>query len=318
VLDDETAVTPQPPFTDPVWTDSAVVLTQLPGIVINEPYHTTLSQGSAVWQMDAPLKPGMVEIFVSDTTYSSSSSLDFTVRLDGQPLLPLASRQRVEYWTTRGTPPQVEDLWHSIGIYQINQDGLLSVSASWDARDDFSGPVAIDRVLIVPQPQNNVDILSRLPAAQTRYIVDDTQASITGASFILSVNDQVAWNDSFQKVINTSSDIRVLWQLQDAVPVAVYQAAVFVPEIHGNAVVTYRLLANGEELPNADGNKLVSSAQGEWPGGQWVLLGNWEIPRAFEPGVRLSLQMDILADTPGEAAVDAVVFMAAPASAEEN
>jgi hypothetical protein len=317
VLDDDRAVTPEPDYINPAWSPSSAISTQLPAIVISEPYHTTFANGSAVWKMDAPLKPGMYEIYVSDTTYSSSDALEFHVNVGEQALLPITSRQRVEYWTTSGTPPQVDDLWHSIGIYRIEQDGLLSVSTFWDTRDEFSGPVAIDRVLIVPQSENNVDLISRIPADRIKYVVDDTQAKITGADFLLDVTDQVAWNDTYQKIVNTTRDIKVIWELQDSVAIGTYEVAVFVPEIMGNAVVTYRLLANGVELPRSDDSVLVTSSQGNWPGGQWVMLGGWEIPRIYEPRVRLSLQMDILANTPGEAAIDAAIFMTIPTPVTE-
>lgn len=317
VLDDDRAVTPSPDYINPAWSPSSAISTQLPAIVISEPYHTTFGLGSATWQMDAPLKPGLYELYVSDTLYSSSGALDFTVRLGGQDLKPITSRQRVEYWTTSGSPPQVEDLWHSIGLYRIEQDGLLSVSTAWDTRDEFTGPVAIDRVLIVPQPEQNTDLISRIPADRIKYIVDDSQAAFEGVDFLLPVSDQVAWNGEYEKIINTASDVKIVWELQDSVPVSTYEVAVFIPEIQGNAVVTYRLLANGVELPRADGTPLVTSAQGNWPGGQWVLLGSWEMPRIYEPRVRLSLQMDIPANTPGEAAADAVIFMTTPPPPEE-
>lgn len=312
VLDDAKAVTPSPDFSDLAWSSSSVISTQLPAIVISEPYHTTLGRGSATWQMDNVLKPGLYELLVSDTLYSSASMLNFTVRLGQQELKPLTARQQIDFWTTKGNPPQVEDLWHSIGIYQIEDNDILSVSTSWEARDDFSGPVAIDRVVIVPQPENNVDLLYRLPSDRMKFILDETQANFEGADFTLAVEDQIAWNDAYQKFVNTSKNVKVVWQMQDTVPVGVYDVAVFIPEIQGNATVTYRLLANGQELSRTDGATLITSNQGKWAGGQWVLLGSWEIPRIFEPSVRLSLQMDILAGTPGEAAVDAVVFMTTP------
>lgn len=312
VLDDDRAATPSPDFTNPAWSPSSAISTQLPAIVISEPYHTTFGSGSVTWQMDAPLKPGLYELYVSDTLYSSSGVLDFTVRLGDQELKPLTGRQRVEYWTTSGTPPQVEDLWHSIGLYYIEQDGLLSVGTAWDARDEFTGPVGIDRVLIVPQPEQNLDLIRRIPAERIKYIVDDSQASIDGVGFLLPETDQVAWNGEYKKIINTASDVKITWKLRDSVPVSTYEVAVFVPEIQGNAVVTYRLLADGVELPRTDGAATITSTQGKWPGGQWVLLGSWEIPRIYEPRVHLSLQMDIAANTPGEAAVDAVIFMTTP------
>ncbi|MCC6147499.1 MAG: hypothetical protein IT308_08025 [Anaerolineaceae bacterium] len=309
VLNDDTAVTPFPDFLNPAWSPSSAIATQLPAIVISEPYHTTFGGGSALWQMDAPLKPGLYELYVSDTLYSSSGTLDFIVSLDGQEIKPLTSGQRVEYRTTSGTPPQLEDLWHSIGIYSIERDGLLSVSTAWEPRDEFTGPVAIDRVLIIPQPEVNTDLLARIPAERTKYIVDDTQAAFDGVDFLLPQTGQIAWNGEYEKIINTASDVRVVWELQDNVPTGVYEVAVFIPEIQGNAMVTYRLLANGVELPRSDGAGGVASTQGSWPGGQWVLLGSWEIPRIYEPRVRLSLQMDIAANTPGEAAADAVIFI---------
>jgi hypothetical protein len=311
VLNDDNAVTPQPDFNNPAWVASDKIAADLGGILIDEPFHATFGAGSALWQMDQPLPPGLYEIYVLDTLYSSAGTLDFGVFLGGRPLQPLAGVPRVHYRTTRSEPIQVDNLWHSIGMYELDTPEILSVFTQWDTRDEWS-VVAIDRVAVVPLPNTNLTLLRALPSDRVKYFLDDSTARIEGVDFQVPRTDRVAWGDSFQIIANPDRDVRIVWEMQDAVPVGIYEVAVWVPEIQGNAAVTYKMLANGNELSRTDGATAITSPQGKYPGGSWVLLGSWELPLLYAPEARLSLVMEFAGNTPGEAAVDAVVFMRSP------
>ncbi len=243
--------------------------------------------------------------------YSSAGELDFEVLLGGRPLQPLAGVSNVHYRSTRSDPAQVDNLWHSIGIYYLDTPDILSVFTQWDTRDEWS-VVAVDRVLIVPLPEVDYPLLKALPADRVKYVLDDTAARIEGVDYQVPRTDRVAWGNSFQIIANPDKDIRVSWEMQDAVPVGVYDVAVWVPETQGNATVTYKLLANGNELTRLDGTTAITSSQGKHPGGSWVLLGSWELPLLYAPEARLSLVMEIPGNTAGEAAVDAAIFMRLP------
>lgn len=311
VLNDDNALTPQPEFSNPVWVSSDKIAADLGGILIEEPFHATFGAGSALWQMDRPLMPGLYEIYILDTVYSSAGELNFEVMLGGRPLQPLAGVSNVRYRSTRSDPAQVDDLWHSIGIYYLDTPDILSVFTRWDTRDEWS-VVAVDRVLIAPLPEVNYSLLRALPADRVKYFLDDAVARIEGLDYQVPRTDRVSWGNSFQIIANPDKDIRVSWEMQDAVPVGVYDVAVWVPETQGNATVTYKLLANGNDLMRVDGATAITSPQGKHPGGSWVLLGSWELPLLYAPEARLSLVMEIPGNTAGEAAVDAVVFMRLP------
>lgn len=311
VLNDDSAVTPQPDFNNPAWVTSDKIAADLGGLLIDEPFHATFGAGSAIWQMDQPIQPGLYEIYVLDTLYSSAGTLDFEVLLGGRPLQPLAGTPRVRYRTTRSEPMQVDNLWHSIGMYELDTPEILSVFTQWNTRDERS-VVAIDRVAIVPLPETNLTLLRALPSDRVKYFLDDSTARIEGVDFQVPRTDRVAWGDSFQIIANPDRDVRIRWEMQEAMPVGVYEVAVWIPEVQGNATVTYKMLANGNELTRTDGTTAITSPQGKYPGGSWVLLGSWELPLLYAPEAWLSLVMEIAGNTPGEAAVDAVVFMHSP------
>ena len=312
VLNDNNALTPQPDFSNPAWVTSDKIAADL-GVLIDEPFHATFGAGLALWQMDRPLPPGLYELYVLDTLYSSAGTLDFQVRLGERPLQPLAGVSRVQYRSTRSEPVQVDNLWHSIGMYYVDSPDILSIFTQWDTRDERT-VVAVDRVLIVPLPETDLVLLKALPADRVKYFLDDVAARIEGVEYQVPRTDRVAWGNSFQIIANPDQDVRVSWEMQDAVPVGVYEVAVWVPEMQGNATVTYKALANGNELIRTDGTTVITSPQGKYPGGSWVLLGAWELPLLYAPGAPISLVMEIAANTAGEAAVDAVVFMRLPES----
>jgi hypothetical protein len=87
VLDELTSATVEPGFDTPFWVSSDQIASES-GFDILDPYYATYGYGAITWETDVFLAPGMVEIYVMDTLYSSAGPLDFQVRLGGSELYP--------------------------------------------------------------------------------------------------------------------------------------------------------------------------------------------------------------------------------------
>jgi len=305
VLDEQNSVTADPDFSYPQWYSSDVIAQQL-GISITEKYFATIGPGSATWSMDASLAPGLYQLFILDTVYSSAGSLDFQVLLGDRLLSPISGVQHVEYSTTSGTPRQVDDQWHSIGIYNLDSIAALKIQTSWEARDN-SSIVAIDRALITRLPGSSEEFLEKLPANGNNFVVDDEIVAIESSDMWYKGTDQPAWGDQFQVLVNPVSTSKVTWEVPDAVPPGQYEALVWIPQIKGNSEVTYRLLVNGAEQ---SGVVVIETAN--MPASQWVSLGTWNVNSNSDAWVHITLQMEIAAGSTGEFAVDAAAFIKKP------
>ncbi len=314
ILDESHAVTPDPPFDSPVWSSSAQIAADLM-TEISEGYYVTYGEGSATWMLDIQPPPGLYEILVMDTYNGSAGPLQFEVNLDGQPQTPLNGSTSITMRSPRlSTPPQVSDQWRSLGYFDLDHAGSLSVHTAWEARDEWS-PVAIDRVAVVPLPESARSMLAALPDDRLYYLVDDAAASVTGLDSTLQVNDRLAWFDRFLLVTNPTSEVQVTWALPETVPQGTWEVVVWIPENLGNAPLSYMFLVNGEALGRGADDQLellVPDGQGNRPGGQWLSLGAWEIPLTYAPTVRLGLKMRLPAEAVGEAAADAVAFLLVP------
>lgn len=310
VLDESTSVTAEPDLQSPRWSTSAQIAQQL-GVLITESYYATFGPGSLTWQVDQPLPAGMYEMYVMDTAYSSSGTLDFSVRLGNEVLTAVTAKSRVTFLSTRGDPPQQMDQWRSIGIYPVHESSeRLSISTSWNdlAENEI---VAADRVLVVPLPASTSTLLSGLPTDRERFIMDDAAAKFEGVQFMIPGTDRLAWGDSFQTIVNPKANVKVTWEYPDLLPIGTYDVAIWVPENNGDAEVVYHLLMNGQEIVRTDGLE-IRFQQGKRAGGQWLLLGTWVSPRVIEKPIRIALVMEMPANTGGEAAVDAVAFLHHP------
>jgi hypothetical protein len=307
VLNDDKNVEVQPPFDDPQWIPSDTIAKQL-GKEIPEPYYSTFGAGSAAWKMDVPLAPGLYEIFVLDTLYSSGGTLDFHIYLGSQEIGPTLGSSRVEYQSSRAESPQNSDEWRSIGIYNFDRPDVLSVSTNWGKRDEKS-IVAIDRVLIVPMPSANMQMLASLPKSPTTVIVDDLAADIQSPPILFPDKSVTAWNGQFQYVVNPDQEVKAKWTVSDSVPPGVYEIFIWIPEIHATGSATYTLMVNGKDLNPDNSQEPVTIIQSEHSGGQWVSLGTYTTPPIYEKPVDLSVQMDIKPGTTGDLALDAVAFV---------
>ncbi len=306
VLDEVSAAVADPPFDTQYWTSSAQIAAQT-GFFIDEPYFATFGSGSVTWSTDVPLATGLYELYVMDTLYSSAGPLDFQVALGGSPISPVLGSSHVEFYSSRGEPTQSTDMWRSIGIYNLDHPGPLSISTQWDARDENS-LVAIDRVVIVPLPEASRLLLSALPKDRMVIILDDLAARIETDQLLFPETETLAWGGQFQYLVNPDSDVRVQWTTPEYVLPGQYQVAVWLPAAHASGEVTFHLFVNDKEIPGSE----VSFNQGEQPGGQWVAIGVWDTPRVYEKPVMLTLEMDIPGGMPGETAIDAVALIKTP------
>ena len=304
VLNEDSSVTPSPEFIHPQWYDSATIAEQL-GALITEHFYATIGNGSATWQMDVPLEPGLYELFIMDTAYSSAGTLDFSVMLGSQVLSPLLGDTHVNYLTTSdGIHSQVYDLWHSIGVYSLdNNVDLLSVSTSWEAREK-STIVAIDRMLVARLPQSIREQINLLPVNSPRYVVDDLDADLESNDVWLSRSDQPAWGDGFQMLVNPASDTSVTWEIADLVDPGLYEIMIWAPKVEGHAEALFRVLVDGNQFQGA-----MAVDLGSLPGDHWVSLGSWDTSAAASTPIELAVKMEVASGTIGEIAVDAIAFI---------
>ena len=311
ILNDDRALTPVPGFSNPQWSSSDVIAGQLGFTPPADGFYATFGDGSATWQMDVPLAPGFYEIFVLDTINSSYGKLDFSVNLDGSPLLPVLGQPVVAYWSSQFEPLQKIDLWHSIGIYYVDRDGILSVSTAWQNLEGLE-VVALDRVALVRLPDSTYTLLSELPRDRRTYIIDDPAAQIETRSTRLEKESGLAWAGRYQLLINAGDDAKVTWRFQDPVPAGTVELQVRVPEINGNTQAAFRLIAGGVELLPVNGVSPVQVTPAE-SAGKWLSLGAWEIPLGLGTQVQVVVEMQGLDVGSGDLAVDALALMVAPA-----
>ncbi|MCJ7625847.1 MAG: hypothetical protein MUO76_20335, partial [Anaerolineaceae bacterium] len=302
VLNEDTNGFTEPDFNHPQWYSSEQISQQI-GVLIPEPYFATIGPGTAIWKMDVPLNPGLYEIFILDTVYSSAGSLDFQVALGDTLLTPLLGVAHVEYSTLSGNPPQTMDIWHSLGIYALDFADILTVSTQWETRE-MATIVAIDRILIAQLPISIQTYYDQLPANSPKFVVDNTTARFEPDELRFTRNDLPAWGDEFQMIVNPASDIDVFWEIPDAVAAGQYDVWVWAPQMEGNAEILYKVLVNGIKTQGA-----IVVYSGNMPSNQWVSLGTWNTPSIDGRSIRLALQMKIFGGALGEISIDAAAFI---------
>lgn len=310
ILNEEDSVQVNPPFDNPQWYSSETIGEQL-GATFPEPFYATLGAGWISWSMDLPLPTGLYEVYVLDTNTSSGGFLDFTVSLNDTPLEPRLGQARARYKSSFSNPPQAGDEWRSIGIYAFDPSGVVSVTTSWEDRDE-SSIVAVDRVLIVALPQSSLALSAPFPLERMTFIQDDTQAVLEMEDPIFTNTDRLAWGDRYQFVVNPDNDVIATWALKDAVPVGQYEILVWIPEIQGSAEATYQVLVNGSLFQSDSGAESVTIQHGGREGGEWVSLGRWSVPDIYGNVMYLTLTMTVPGGTAGEVAFDGVAFMKSP------
>ena len=305
VMDESKAIV-SPDLSNPQWIPSSQVATQL-GYTFDEPYYATFGPGSITWKMDTSLEAGYYEIFVLDTLFSSGGTLQFQVATNDVPIGSITGSQKVLYRSSQGDNAQNQDMWHSIGVFQLPENNLLSVSTQWEARDEYT-IVAVDRILVSHLPKDTGDLLQSLPPEPVKYILDDEGAKIESDAFPVHVEDNRSWGDQSTVLINPNYDTKVSWTYPDLIPLGTYEVAVFIPKLNGNSEVTYHFYANDTLLPEDTLGGDVSIRQSQYQDG-WVSLGEYSIPLWFSYPVKLRLEMTVNDGSMGEVAIDAVAFM---------
>ena len=294
----------EPPLTSPQWVPSSRLI---PGKDLAFTYYSTQSSGSATWKMDVSLASGLYRIYVMDTLYGSAGSLDFIVREGNTPLMPLTDLTSVNFVSSQAdNDPQMDDIWHSIGIFKLTGADLLSISTNWGIRDEHS-LVAIDRVVIEPLPAVDEDLLNRLPSDRIRYIVDDLDAKIDGNPLLISRDDTPAWNSKLQSVTNPDKDVKFTWTMPYTVSPGAYEILFWLPASHKSGGFEATIFANGQDLSSG---KLPAVSQSAFPGGNWISMGVWDTSSPiFGNSVKYSVVMTIKGGTVGETGLDAIAFL---------
>ncbi|MBI9044786.1 MAG: hypothetical protein JEZ06_09890 [Anaerolineaceae bacterium] len=308
VLNDDTSIQVDPEFNHPQWYHSDTIAQQI-GKEIYEPYYTTIGPGSATWFMDVPLAPGNYNIFVMDTLWSSSGSLDFKVTLGGMELQPFVGQQHVNYISGSTNPSQSFYKWQSIGIYSLDFIEYLSVSTTWDARE-MATIIGLDRILIVKYPDSTQDLRALLPAEGTAFVADDLAADFDTKDTWFSNDDVLSWGDQFEMIVNPANDANISWKMNEPAPVGQYGILVWMPQLEGGSQqeVLYQVIVNDIVIAE------IPLIQSEFQGGQWVPLGTWEISATEANGyvlnlVNLSVEMQVSANSTGSISADAVAFI---------
>jgi hypothetical protein len=310
ILNEDNSTLVNPPFENPQWYSSQTIGQQL-GIEFLEPFFATYGAGWISWNMDIPLPEGLYEVYILDTSTSSGGFLDFTVSLNDVPLQPVLGQNRARYKSSVTNPPQSGDQWINIGTYRFDPSGSVSVSTTWDDRDEFS-IVAVDRVLIVELPQSSIPLAAPFPQERMTFIMDDTLAMIDTQDIIYASTEGLSWGDRYQFAINPNNDITVTWKIQDWVPVGQYEIFVWIPQVQGAAQAEYAFFVNGAIFLADNGADKVTIQHGGRDGGQWVSLGTWSIPSIYGNVVNVALQLQITGGTAGEIAFDGVALMKNP------
>jgi hypothetical protein len=309
ILDENNALV-NPPFTDIQWIPSSKISEDI-GREISEPYYATWGAGSILWKTDVNLAPSYYEIFVLDTLYSSAGTLDFAVNLGSTMIKPLFGSNHVVYKSAQGNPPQIQDEWHSIGIYDIKDPDILSISTSWEKREQ-QNVVAVDRVLILQLPDSVRTIYQKLPQDHEVFVVDDAAAKFDTFQYWESRSAQLAWGDYYQVMTNPPIVTQVTWEVVNDVPVDRYEIQVWIPDINGTAEVSYKVFVNGVELKPENNQSPIKLMQGKHKGSQWLSLGFWKIPSAYGAFAKISLQIETETESVGEIVVDAAAFIRSP------
>jgi len=307
VLDEATSATVEPGFDTPFWVSSEQIASES-GFDIREPYYATFGSGAITWETDVGVAPGIYEIYVMDTLYSSAGPLDFQVRSGGSELSPIIGSTHVEFLSVRGEPPQRTDRWRSLGIYQTTHLEKLTISTAWERRDERT-LVAVDRVAIVPLPDSTLQLLTALPLDRRIVIIDNLAADIETAPLLYQETGPLSWGNQYQYVINPSQNVRVVYTAPEHLPQGQYQAAAWIPADHAQLEANYTLLVNDTPIANDAGELITVIRQSDYSGGQWVNLGTWTTPRIYEKPVQISLRMEFQGGFTGEGAFDAIALI---------
>ena len=301
-----------PPLDSIYWTSSSQIVQDLGNMnsLYDSEWFATMNNGSIRYFMDQSLKEGLYEIYVMDTFYSSGGNLDFLVQLGGQTLTPLTSSQSVSFMTSQFDPRQNMDTWRSLGIYYIMPSrDVLTVSTIWGLRDQYTY-VAADRIMIVPRKMTDLSLLNALPGTGTKYIMDDTQATISAGNSRFKEFISTSWDDSYQLIINPKSECTVEYSSKEPWPIGAYSIYLYLPESKGGLDADIQVHTDNTLLETVGGESTVRMHIPT--GGNWVLVGQYNTDRYYERPVKFKVNITIPENQTGEYPVDAIAFIHQP------
>ncbi len=310
ILDEETSAAVNPDFSNPQWLSSATIAQQL-SKEITEAYRATFGSGAITWYTDIALDPGMYQIFVMDTVFSSAGPLEFHVSLGSNEIFPIYGTRSVDFLSSRSDVAQVYDQWRSIGIYTIDRPDRVSVSTAWEERDEYS-IVAVDRVAIAPLSTSEQSLISVLPKDRPVFFVDDMSADIQSRQVLYNEETTLSWGDDYQYAVNPEGEITITWKLPEPAPIGQYEVVVFIPALHSSLPVTYKVMINGADVPNDQTGSTVTLDPVQSGVGRWVSLGTWTTPRIYEKPVTLALVGTLPGGDTGDVSFDVIAFMKVP------
>ncbi|MCE1252537.1 MAG: hypothetical protein LWX83_03190 [Anaerolineae bacterium] len=302
-----------PPLTNPQWVPSS---SSIPGQEVRSSYYATFGAGAVTWKLDVPLAPGLYQLFVLDTVYSSAGSLDFTVREGNTPLMPLTDGTHINFISSQAEEdPQFYDAWRSLGIYNVSGSDMLSVSTSWGPRDEYT-LVAVDRLLIEPLPAGDLEMINKLPADRKHIIVDDLDATIDGTPLLLTRDDTLSWNNTLQSVTNPESDVKFTYTMPYSVSPGSYEVLFWLPAVHNSGGFEVSIKANGRDLSSGT---LAAVKQSDFPGGNWISMGTYDTSSPiYGNKVKFTVEFTIKGGTVGETGLDAIAFLGPPDGQEDS
>ncbi len=301
-----------PPFDSLYWTSSSQIVQDLGRVnsLYDSEWFATVNNGHIRYYMDQPLKEGLYEIYVMDTFYSSGGNLDFLVQIGGQTLTPLTSSSTVTFMTSQYDPRQNYDTWRSLGIYYILPSReVLNVSTSWGFRDQYSY-VAADRIMIVPKKITDLSLLNSLPAYGTRYVMDDTQASINAGNSQFKETVSTSWDDSYQLIINPKQKCTIEYNSLEPWPIGEYTIYLYIPESKGGLDADIQVKTDNTLLSTVSGEETVRMHIPDTGG--WVMVGKYDTDRYYERPVKFKVTITIPEGQQGEYPVDAIGFIHVP------
>jgi len=262
--------------------------------------------GIVSWTMDLPLEPGLYEILANDPVEKSEGvELSYEVLVDDQPRDPLVGTKTVEQWPSE---VQERDRWVSLGIYEIEHAGVVSVRLRLgEVVLSGDGIAGIDAILIVAMDEPEPPRPMGLPDSESPLllVVEDPTALEPDVDWEDTAGT-ASW-DGFKStsVLTSTSVVSATWEVTRPLPAGSYELWVWVPatrEGQERAAVQYSISVGTEPL------KQISDTGTR---GVWFPLG--EVALAEDQ--RLGVTMESTPGTRGEVVADSLVVLPAPPEA---